>query len=173
MMNESVVHPSGSKLTPLVTSVFTPARASARAGQFGLPRLIKPACFVLAAGLVLAACGRKESKAPPPTSDANPVNPADPPAAQEKARVAQAVAIRSGVVPPPPAIQLRGGEPATPEVLAAYNAQLLQLIVKRRDAPEDLDELVRRWPMPALPTPPRGKQIVYDAKNRIILLYPP
>jgi hypothetical protein len=92
---------------------------------------------------------------------------------QEQQRIAQAVAMRNGIAPPPPSIQLRGGEPATPEVMAAYNQMLAQLIFQRRDAPETLEELVRKWPMPRLPTPPPGKRIVYDARNRIIVLYPP
>jgi hypothetical protein len=92
---------------------------------------------------------------------------------QERARVAQAVAMREGKAPPPPAIQLRGGEQATPEVLAAYNQRLAQLIFQRREPPESLEELVRKWPMPALPTPPPGKRIVYDGHYRIIKLDPP
>ena len=59
------------------------------------------------------------------------------------------------------------------EVLAAYNQQLTRLIFQRRDAPETIEELVRKWPMPRLPTPPPGKQIVYDSRMRVILLYPP
>ena len=146
----------------------------------------QPLGFVLAAGLMLAACGHKESKAPTSTADsanattqaptspaANPVNPAAAPDAQEKARVAQAVAMREGKAPPPPTITLRGGEAATPEVVQAYNQQLAQLIFQRKDAPETLEELVRKWPMPKLPTPPAGKQILYDARMRIIVLYPP
>jgi hypothetical protein len=149
-------------------------------------RLLSAICFVVAAGLVLAGCGRKESKAPaqapgsaeaaaaaPTSPAANAVNPADPPDLQEKMRLQQAVARREGKAPPPPAIQLRGGEPATPEVLAAYNQRLAQLIFQRRDVPETLEELVRKWPMPRLPTPPAGKQIVYDGRYHIIKLYPP
>lgn len=133
----------------------------------------------------MTACGRKESKAPaPPPSDATsapapgetaspPVNPADSAAEQEKARVAQALALRARMEPPKPALQLKGGELATPEVLAAYNQELARLIFKTRDAPETLEELVRKWPMPRLPTPPAGKRIVYDPVNRIIRLDPP
>ena len=144
------------------------------------------AAFVLAAGLVLAACGKKASQAqaPAPASAAaaaaaptspaaNPVNPEAPLDVQEKQRVAQAVAMRDGKAPPPPAIQLRGGEPATPEVLAAYNQQLAQLIFQRRESPETLEELVRKWAMPRLPTPPQGKRIVYDGRYHIIKLDPP
>jgi hypothetical protein len=142
--------------------------------------------LIVAAGLMFVGCGKKAAKAPapPPVTEeamaaaptspaANPVDPAASPDAQEKARIAQALAMREGKVPPPPAMQLRGGEPATPEVLAAYNQQLTRLIFQRRDAPETLEELVRKWPMPRLPTPPPGKQIVYDARMRVILLYPP
>lgn len=67
---------------------------------------------------------------------------------------------------------LRGGEPATPEVLAAYNQELARAIFRRREASETPEEL-RRWPLPTLPTPPPGRQIVYDAANRIIRLNPP
>ncbi|PYJ02128.1 MAG: hypothetical protein DME25_16845 [Verrucomicrobia bacterium] len=141
---------------------------------------------LLAATVVLPGCGRKENKpgastqtagnaANEPTTSpaANPVDPAASPSEQEKARVAQAVAMREGKAPPPPAITLRGGESATADVMKAYNQQLAQLIFQRRDAPETLDELVRKWPMPKLPTPPPGKQILYDARYRIIVLYPP
>jgi hypothetical protein len=149
-------------------------------------RLITKTSFALAAALLLAGCGRKESKAPtstsapesvakpePTSAAANPVNPQDSASAQEKARVAQAVAMRSGFAPPAPTITLRGGEEATPEVMTAYNQQLARLIFQHRDAPETLEELVKKWPMPRLPTPPPGKQIVYDARNRIIVLNPP
>jgi hypothetical protein len=141
-------------------------------------------CLV-AAGLGLTACGRKEPKAPAPSPSDEaaaqapvqtappPVNPADSAAEQEKARIAQALAMRARVEPPKPALQLRGGELATPEVLAAYNQELARLIFKNRDAPETLEELVRKWPMPRLPTPPPGKRIVYDPVNRIIRLDPP
>jgi hypothetical protein len=149
-------------------------------------RLAKVACVVLAVGLVAVACGKKKAKAPEPgpgteaaavqapvSPAASAVNPTAPPDVQEKQRVAQALAMREGKAPPPPAMQLRGGELATPEVLQAYNQQLAQLIFQRREGPETLEELVRRWPMPKLPTPPAGKRIVYDARNRVIMLYPP
>ena len=145
----------------------------------------RTAYFLLAAALTLAACGRKESNAPAPPPPAEnaaqapaapaplPVNPADSAAAQEKARIAQALAMRARIEPPRPALRLKGGERATPEVLAAYNQELAWVMFKRRDAPETLDELVRKWPMPGLPTAPAGKQIVYDPVNRIIRLDPP
>jgi hypothetical protein len=159
--------------------------ATRTAGRRGIPRRLPAICLVLAAGLVLAGCGRKESKTPASTPEAaeageaaaapaaKPVDPAAPPDLQERMRVQQAVDMRDGKAPAAPTMTLRGGEPATPEVLAAYNQQLAQLIFKQRDAPETLEELVRKWPMPRLPTPPAGKQIVYDARNRIIMLYPP
>ncbi len=169
-------------MTASATSILAATRSG---GRRGIPRLLPALCLVLAAGLVLAGCGRKESKTIAPTPAAanaaqapaspaaNPVDPAAPPDLQEKMRLQQAVAMREGKAPPAPTRILRGGEPATPDVLAAYNQQLAQLIFRQRDAPETLDELVRRWPMPRLPTPPAGKQIVYDARNRIIKLYPP
>ena len=172
MRHSALNHSFGSRPTP--------------SAGWGRARLTMIACFVVAAALLLGACGRKKQpKAQTPASPsadlaqaptapvANPVNPADSPDAQEKARIAQAVAMRSGIAPPPPAITLRGREPATAEVMAAYNQQLARLIFQRRDAPETIEELVRKWPMPALPTPPPGKQIVYDARNRIIVLSPP
>ena len=119
-----------------------------------------------------ASC-KKSDPLPPPPAAANPVNPDAPADAQEKARVAQAAAFRAGVEPPPPALELRGGEPATPEVIAAYNQLLAREIFKQRDGPETMDELVRKWPLPRLPTPPPGKRIIYDAVNRIIKLDPP
>jgi len=129
-------------------------------------------CLLALAGLLAAGCGRKAPK-PPTADDARPVNPADSPEAQEKARIAQAAAFRAGIEPPAPALKLRGGEPATPEVLAAYNQELARAIFRRRDAPESLEELVRKWGLPPLPTPPPGKRIVYDPVNRIIRLDPP
>jgi hypothetical protein len=152
------------------------------------PRLTAAVGCILIATLAVAGCGKKkqagsaplppgnpqEAAAPAQISPAaNPVNPEAPPSEQEKQRVAQAVAMREGKAPAPPAMQLRGGELATPEVLAAYNQQLAQLIFQRRDAPETLEELVRRWPMPRLPTAPPGKRIIYDARYRIIKLDPP
>jgi hypothetical protein len=145
------------------------------------------ACVVAAGLLLLTGCGKKETKSEaavaaaaaanaekaPVSQAAAPVNLAAPAAEQEKQRLAQALAMREGKAPPPPAITLRGGELATPEVLDAYNKQLAQLIFKYRDAPESLDELVKRWPMPRLPTPPPGKRVVYDPRYRIIALYPP
>ena len=132
------------------------------------------ACLRLIAALMLAVCGCGKTPAPAPKpEDAKPVDAAAPPAVQEQARVAQAVAMRNGIEPPAPAMKLRGGELASPEVLAAYNQELAQLIFKRRDAPETLEELVRKWPLPRLPTAPAGRRIVYDPVNRIIRLDPP
>ena len=148
--------------------------------------LMAVTALVAGVEIVLTGCGKKASKAenaPPATAEAAaqaptspaamPVNPQAPVAEQEKQRVAQAVAMREGKAPPPPTIQLRGGELATPEVLAAYNQMLAQLIFQRREPPESLDELVRKWPLPRLPTPPAGKRIVYDGRYRIIRLDPP
>ena len=162
-------------------------RAPRGTAKPALARLVAIGVIAVAAGLFLAACGRKDSRgqagAPPSSPSAAPqapvspaaapVNPTAPADVQEQQRVAQAVAMREGKAPPPPAITLRGGEAATPEVIDAYNKQLAQLIFKYRDAPETLDELVRRWPMPRLPTPPPGKRVVYDARMRVIKLYPP
>ena len=142
--------------------------------------------LVVGVGTLLTGCGKQAPKAeskPPATPEAaaqaptspaaSAINPADPIAVQEQRRIEQAVAIREGKAPPPPQIQLRGGELATPEVLAAWNQQLAQLIFQRREPPETLEEIVRKWPMPRLPTPPPGKRIVYDGRYRIIKLDPP
>lgn len=135
------------------------------------PRLTGLGGILAVALVALGGCSRNAPV--PKAEDAKPVNPEAPPATQHQALVAQAVAMRSGVEPPKPAIQLRGGEPATAEVLAAYNQELARKIFQQRDAPETLEELVRRWQMPRLPTPPAGKRIVYDPVNRIIKLDPP
>jgi hypothetical protein len=73
---------------------------------------------------------------------------------------------------------LRGGEPATPEVLAAYNQELLRARIQQRESPQTLEELVNKWIrqwrlLPPLPTPPPGRRIVYDDINCIIRLDPP
>jgi hypothetical protein len=186
-MNRTLYLPSSRELRPSATSTCATTPAPDCVGRPGVLRLIIISGVVVAAAWVLAGCGKKQSKASAPISDAaadaaaaaptspaaSAVNPEAPPEAQEKARVAQAVAMRSGKAPPPPAMQLRGGEPATPEVLAAYNQQLAQLIFRSRDVPETLEEIVRRWPMPRLPTPPPGKQIVYYGRYHIIQLDPP
>jgi hypothetical protein len=174
----------GNSMTRGRAEGFAATRAPRGADEAALARLVPIGVIAVATALLLAACGRKDSKeqagapsspstAAPVSPAAAPVNPMAPADVQEKQRVALSVAMREGKVPPPPTIQLRGGEPATREVLDAYNARLAQLIVQRRDVPETLDELVRKWPMPALPTPPPGKRIVYDGRNHIIKLYPP
>jgi hypothetical protein len=141
--------------------------------------------------LALGACSREKSASsaktpvgvepggPVPVADLKPVNPDDPPQAQEKARLAAVMAMRQGSPPPPPpALRLRGGELATPEVLAAYNQELLRVRILQRESPESLDALVQKWIrqwrwLPPLPTPPPGKRIVYDDVNCIIRLDPP
>ncbi|MCX8092040.1 MAG: hypothetical protein N3I86_14085 [Verrucomicrobiae bacterium] len=121
----------------------------------------------------LAGCGGKEKSPEIKPEHLAPINPETSADAQEKARLQQAVAIRDGIEPPPPAIKLRGGELATPEVIAAYNQELLRYVVRTRDTPESLQELMRIRELPRLPTPPPGKRIVYDPRNRIIKLDPP
>jgi len=120
-----------------------------------------------------AGCGKKDKPPEIKPEQVAPINPESAADAQQKARLQQAVAIREGIEPPPPAIKLRGGELATPEVIAAYNQELLRYIVRTKDTPESLQELMRIRELPRLPTPPPGKQIVYDPVNRIIKLYPP
>jgi hypothetical protein len=128
--------------------------------------------LLLAVGGV-AGCGKKDKPPEIKPEQVAPINPESPAEAQQKARLQQAVAIREGIEPPPPAIKLRGGELATPEVIAAYNQELLRYIVRTKDTPESLQELMRIRELPRLPTPPPGKRIVYDPVNRIIKLYPP
>lgn len=131
------------------------------------------ALLVLLAAGGGAGCGKKEKPPEIKPEQVVPINPEASAEAQQKARLEQAVAIREGIMPPPPAIKLRGGELATPEVLAAYNQELLRYIVRTKDTPESLQELMRIRELPRLPTPPPGKQIVYDPVNRMIKLYPP
>jgi len=108
----------------------------------------------------------------------NPVNPDDSEEAKKAQRRAVLMAIRTGMVPPPPALQLKGGELATPQVLQAYNVMLIRAMPHYGQSPETLEQLQReliqkRRVLPKLPTPPPGKQIVYDAENFIIRLEPP
>lgn len=159
-------------------------------------------------GLMLAVCGCKEKAAPPPAQpqpqpesavspttpakpatptaptspEANiqlkPVNPDDSEQAQKSQRREVLMAIRTGMVPPPPALKLKGGELATPEVLQAYNVMLIRAMPHYGESPETLDQLKqeliqKRRLLPKLPTPPPGKQIVYDAQNYIVRLDPP
>lgn len=154
-------------------------------GRFSRSIQILGSILCLAAcGWVFTGCGSKQTQVPEPvqsqaspvspSSAANPVNPESPAEAQEKARVAQAIAFRAGVEPPPPTLKLRGGEPATPEVLAAFNQELTRARFKRGESPESLEELVTKWrELPRLPTAPPGKRIVYDIRNSIIRLDPP
>jgi hypothetical protein len=107
-----------------------------------------------------------------------PVNPNDSEQVQKSQRTEVLMAIRTGMVPPPPALKLKGGEPATPEVLQAYNVMLIRAMPHYGESPENLEQLKqeliqRRRLLPKLPTPPPGKQIVYDAQNYIIRLDPP
>jgi len=134
---------------------------------------ISTVCLVLAAGMLLAGCGKSSKTAQATQEDAKPINTEAPPDEQEQARIAQAAAIRDGIKPPEPDLKLRGGELATPEVLKAYNVYLLRYIAENREAPESMQELMRIRTLPRLPTPPPGKRIVYDPINRIIKLDPP
>jgi len=157
--------------------------------------LARGGCAVVV-GLLVGVCGcNQEAKGPPSApseaasgtpaesgrSSANlkPVNPDDSAKAQEQARLAAIMAMRRGAPPPPPpAIRLRGGEAATPEVLRAYNQELLRARIQERRSPETLEELVQKWIgqwrlLPGLPTPPPGKRIIYDDRNCIIRVDPP
>ncbi len=146
-------------------------------------RLTAGAIILVTVGFLLIGCGNKKAKTITPAtpdaaqvttpSPADPVQPSASPVTEEKARIAQALAQRAGIEPSAPALKLRGGEMATPEVLAAYNQELARAIFQQKDAPETLEELVRKWRLPKLPTAPAGKQIIYDPVNRIIRLDPP
>jgi hypothetical protein len=129
-------------------------------------------CFVLAAGLMFVGCGKGSKVSTVTGEDVKPVDPNASTDAQQDQRLKMALAMREGIMPPEPALKLRGGEQATPEVLEAYNQLLLRAMVQRREPPETLQELLR-WGLPKLPTPPAGKRIVYDAANCIIRLDPP
>jgi len=161
------------------TTEFTPkgpnstSRALRPDRRASCARGISTACLVVVAGLLLTACGKKgkDTEAITP-SDVTPVNPEAAPDVQQKERVTQATAIYRGIEPPPPAIKLRGGELATPEVLAAYNQELLRYMVRAKDVPESLGQLMRIKELPRLPTPPPGKRIVYDERNHLIKLEP-
>jgi hypothetical protein len=155
---------------------------------------------------MLAVCGcRKKAETPPaqpkpesavsetspakPTTPAaptgreanimlKPVNPDESEQVQKSQRREVLMAIRTGMVPPPPALKLKGGEPATPEVLQAYNVMLIRAMPVYGESPETLEQLKqeliqKRRLLPRLPTPPPGKKIVYDAQNYIIRLDPP
>lgn len=128
---------------------------------------------------VLSGCGKKDEQVAIPTpAEVKPVNPNDSEKAQEQTRVQQLMAHNKGVQAPPAALKLRGGEPATPEVLEAYNQELTRVRFKMGESPESLQELKTKWIqarrlLPPLPTPPPGKKIVYDPLRIIIRVDPP
>jgi hypothetical protein len=168
---------TAARSTDLATPVALPAT---RASKSDFLRLVHTACLMMAVGLAVANHGcSKQSKTPAvKETDAMPVNPAATPSNQEKALIAQRQAFRQGIEPPAPALKLRGGEPATAEVLAAYNQELARAVFKWRDSPENLQDLVQYWvelrrQLPRLPTPPSGKRIVYEDHFHIIRLDPP
>jgi hypothetical protein len=129
-------------------------------------------CLVAAAALMLAGCGDNKGAVTVKPEDVKTVDANASAVEQQNQRVKLAVGIRDGIMPPEPALKLKGGEPATPEVLEAYNQLLLRAMVQRKEAAETLEEL-RKLPLPKLPTPPAGKRIVYDAAICGIRLDPP
>ncbi len=164
-MNESIDH----------TVKFTPTGSNSavrRDHRTAAVNAIGGVGLVIAA-LLLAGCGKSSTTSQATQEDAKPVNVEASADAQQQARVAQAAAIRDGIVPPEPALKLRGGELATREVLDAYNQYLLRYIAQNREAPESMQELMRIRTLPRLPTAPSGKRIVYDPLNRLIKLDPP
>jgi hypothetical protein len=133
---------------------------------------VSTSCLLLAAGLVLAGCGEKKSTITVTSDNVTTINPDASAVEQQNQRVKMALAMRDGIMPPEPALKIKGGEPATKEVLEAYNQLLLRAMVQRREPPETLEEL-HRWQLPKFPTPPAGKRIVYDPAICGIRLDPP
>lgn len=69
--------------------------------------------------------------------------------------------------------ELKGGELATPEIIASYNKRLAMVNYQISDYPQSLEQL-KKWPMmPPPPKAPPGKQLVYDARTRKLRLDPP
>ena len=135
------------------------------------PAKFTVACLaMLAVGLTFGGCGKDDESATVKPEELVPVSAEAPPDVQEKARITQSTAIYQGIEPPAPTLKLRGGELATPEVLAAYNQELLRHMVKTKDVPETLDHLKRSRELPKLPTAPAGQRIVYDPTSRTIKL---
>jgi len=116
-----------------------------------------------------------EDSAPAPAPP--PPNPSSPSPEQPAAPVSTAPATGA----PPPAEptsptdldfsagnNLKGGELATPQVLAAYNKRLARVNYQISDFPQKLEDL-NKWPMmPPLPKAPPGRRIVYDIRSRTI-----
>jgi hypothetical protein len=129
-------------------------------------------CLLVVAGLVLAGCGEKKAKVEVTADNLKPVDTTASAEAQQSQRVKIALAIRDGIMPPEPTTKINGGEPATKEVLEAYNTLLIRAAVQRREFPESAQELTR-WKLPKLPTPPPGKRIIFDVENCLVRLDPP
>jgi hypothetical protein len=149
-----------------------PLSATATAATARSQARVSSTCLLVAAGLVLAGCGEKKSVVKVTPEDLKPINPEASAETLKNQRVKMGLAIRDGIMPDEPALKLKGGEPATSEVLDAYNQLLLRTAVQRREFPESLEEL-KKWPVPKLPTPPAGKRIIFDIENCIVRLDPP
>ncbi len=179
-----------------VCSILSIATSRTHSDNSGGVHVLSFTCLTFALAILVATCGcnKKESQTPNTSSenttqaspahpgssgsDLRPVNPGDSAEVQEATRRAVLIAMRRGTLPPPPALKLKGGELATPEVLVAYNIELLRGRIRQGESPESLEQLVRVWIqtkrlLPGLPTPPAGKQIVYDKQNGIVRLDPP
>ena len=166
--------------TTAARAIASVVRFKARGGGIRLFRRVNIICLFLMAVMGLTWCScKKETKLPStPPENLKPVNPNDSPKAQEEARLAVLLAMRRGDPPATPTMKLNGGELASPEVLEAYNTELLRARLQERRSPESLDDLVRNWIqkwrlLPNLPVSPPGKRIVYDELNCIIRLDPP
>ena len=156
--------------------------------------------FVLAACMTLVSCGKKPAAAPdqgtaakpaasveslltdsaanpPPATPAEASTPAPEqtaaanPAAPAGAPHAEMNEITSGAqLDTTAGKDLKGGELATPQVIAAYNKRLAMVNYQISDFPSKLEDL-NKWPMmPPPPKAPPGKKIVYDVRTRAIRL---
>jgi hypothetical protein len=115
---------------------------------------------------------------PPPLAD-SAASPGDPPANVDApqapaAPVPEINEVTSGTeMNADVGKELKGGELATPQVLATYNKRLAMVNYQISDFPSDLEQL-KKWPMmPPLPKAPSGKRIVYDLRTKKIRLDPP
>ncbi len=110
---------------------------------------------------------------PQPSPDSTPAAPAPDKPNISAPAVAGINEITSGSdMDPNAGGHLKGGELATPEVLAAYNKRLAMVNYQISDYPQNIQQLPK-WPMmPPLPKAPPGKTLVYDVRTRTLRLTP-